>query len=339
MLETVTEVIMPERWTREAVLDLARSYQPACVLAAAAELDVFSVLAEGPLGAEAVAERAAADARGMAMLLDAAVSLGLLEKRGSEYALADGVAECLVGDAPRCVISMVRHQAVCMRRWVQLAKVVRTGERAERVPSIRGADADEAAFIEAMEVVTSPVAPQVVDDIGPPAFKHLLDIGGARGNWTTEFLRKRPDASATLFDLPHVIPMAERRLREAGMLDRVTLAAGDFTMDPLPFGADLAWVSAIVHQDSREQNRRLFKAVADALVDGGMILIRDIVMEESRTEPPTGAMFAINMLVNTEGGGTFTFEELRADLEAGGFKNVRLMRRDEGMNSVVGATK
>jgi hypothetical protein len=339
MLATVLEVIMPEQWTREAILVLARNYQPACVLAAAAELDVFALLAQGPLGAEAVAERAAADARAMTMLLDAAVSLGLLEKRGNEYTPAAGVVECLVGDAPQCVISMVRHQAVCMRRWVQLARVVRTGERAERVPSIRGAEADEAAFITAMEVATASVVSQVVEDIGPPSFKHLLDVGGAGGNWTTEFLHKRPGARATLFDLPHVIPMAERRLREAGMLDRVTLAAGDFTMDPLPAGADLAWVSAIVHQNSREQNRHLFRAVADALVDGGMILIRDLVMEESRTEPATGAMFAINMLVNTEGGGTFTFEELRADLEAGGFKDVRMMRRDEGMNSVVGATR
>jgi hypothetical protein len=109
--------------------------------------------------------------------------------------------------------------------------------------------------------------------------------------------------------------------------------------DALPPGADLAWVSAIVHQNSRAQNRDLFAKVLAALVPGGRIAIRDILMEADRTRPVAGALFAINMLVATEGGGTFTFDELREDLEAAGFAEVAVLRQDEAMDAVVVARK
>jgi predicted O-methyltransferase YrrM len=170
-------------------------------------------------------------------------------------------------------------------------------------------------------------------------FKRLLDIGGASGTWLMAFLRACPRAKATLFDLPHVIPMARRRLAQAGFMSRVRLVAGDFTTDPLPGGADLAWVSAIVHQNSREQNLSLFTKVFAALEPGGRIVIRDIIMDADRTRPVAGALFAVNMLVATPGGGTFTFEELRQDLESAGFAEATVLRQDEGMNAVVEARK
>jgi predicted O-methyltransferase YrrM len=167
----------------------------------------------------------------------------------------------------------------------------------------------------------------------------MLDVGGASGTWTIAFLQANPDAKATLFDLPHVVPLARKRLGDAGLLDRVELVAGDFLVDPLPAGADLAWVSAIAHQNSRAQNRRLFTQAFEALKPGGHVVIRDVVMDSSRTSPVEGTLFAVNMLVATEGGGTFTFDELHDDLAAAGFADAELIRLDEAMNSLVRAIK
>ena len=123
------------------------------------------------------------------------------------------------------------------------------------------------------------------------------------------------------------------------MRPRVKLVNGNFYSDQFPKGCDLAWVSAIVHQNSRHQNRMLFRKIYRALDNGGRIAIRDILMEESRTAPISGALFAFNMLVGTEGGGTFTFEELRDDLKAAGFVGAKVVRHDEGMHSVIVAKK
>jgi len=330
---------MARQWSAEEIMTLGRSYQHACVLAAAADLDVFTALADGPCSAGRVAAHIQADERGTMILLDALAAIELLEKDGGQYTISSGVADALSETGSRSALAIARHQANCLRSWARLAWSVKSGTAVDREPSIRREQADRESFLEAMDNVNVAIADQVLADLQPLPFRHVLDVGGATGTWTFAWLRANPEAIATIFDLPHAIELAKARVAKTEFSDRVKLAAGDFYIDPLPRGADLAWVSAIVHQNSREQNRRLFAGIHQSLDDGGRILIRDMVMDDSRTAPAAGALFAINMLVNTEAGGTFTFAELRDDLEAAGFTAVTLLRDDPSMNSVVAAEK
>jgi len=323
------------RWTAEELLELGRSYQPAAVLAAAADLDLFSGFSGASLEAIELCRRLRCSARGLTILLDALVSLRLLDKSGQRYSIPPGLNDLLGPDGAASVLGMAQHQANCLRRWAELARVVKSGQPADVPASVRGEAGDQRAFIQAMHNVSAPVAGQVIKAVRPLKFDHLLDVGGASGTWTTAFLRACPSARATLFDLPQVIPMARRRLSVAGLLKRVKLVPGDFLKDMLPSGADLVWVSAIAHQNSRPQNRTLFAKVLQALKPGGRIAIRDVLMDKNRTRPVAGALFAVNMLVATQGGGTFTFDELAEDLERSGFAGPVVMRRDEGMNSIV----
>ena len=190
-----------------------------------------------------------------------------------------------------------------------------------------------------MHVVSGLVADELVQKLGPPKFRRLLDVGGASGTWTLAFLRAVSGATAIIFDLPDAIEQARHRLAGTEFADRVTLVAGDFYADDLPEGTDFAWVSAICHQHSRRHNRELFAKVFRALSPGGRIALRDVVMEPSRTSPREGALFAVNMLVNTDSGGTFTFNEYADDLQSAGFANPQLQVKHEAMNSVVVAEK
>jgi predicted O-methyltransferase YrrM len=144
---------------------------------------------------------------------------------------------------------------------------------------------------------------------------------------------------ATLFDKPEVIEIARQRLGKAGVLDRVTLVPGDFYRDPLPAGHDLAFISAIIHQNSPEQNVSLFRNVFQALNRGGRVVIRDHVMEPDRTRPKEGALFAVNMLVSTAAGRTYTYDEIKACLEQAGFIEIRLLQKGERMDALVEAFK
>ena len=327
------------RWTPEQVLALGRSYQGAAVLAAAADLDVFTRLSAGAQTARQLARTLQCDSRGLTVLLNALTALGLAEKSGERYALSPGVKGLLTTESDQSVLAMAQHQANCLRRWAQLAGVIKSGRPAKRVPSVRGEARDQEAFIGAMDNVSAPNAARVIRAVSRVRFRHLLDLGGASGTWTIAFLRAHPACQATLFDLPEVIPLARRRLRAAHLRARVKLAAGNFMTDPLPSGSDFAWVSAIVHQNSRAQNRLLFTKVFRALAPGGHIAIRDVLMDETHTQPVAGALFAVNMLVATEGGGTFTFDELREDLQHAGFTGAAVLRQDEGMNSVIVARR
>lgn len=330
---------MAKSWNVDRLLETVRGFQAACVIAAAAELDVFSSLSGEPASADVLAGRIGSDPRATAILLDALAALELLAKQGDTYRVPPEVADMLTETSPTNVLSAVRHQANCLRRWAQLARVVKTGLPAERPPSIRGEAGDCEAFIGAMDNFAASVAPQLIERLSPLTFQRLLDIGGASGTWTIAFLRAVPDATAVLFDLPQVIPLARQRLTRAGLIDRVTLVPGDFYTDPLPGGADFTWLSAIVHQNSRQENRDLYAKIHAALTAGGVLAIRDVVMDALHTQPVGGALFAVNMLVATKGGGTFTFDELREDLTSAGFSNIRLAHRDEYMNSLIVARK
>lgn len=326
-------------WTAEDILALGRSYQGAAVLAAAADLDLFAALSAVPLAASELARALECDLRAVTILLNALVGLGLLKKSGQQYVLPAELHAFLTPDGAQSILAMAQHQGHCLRNWAQLGRVVKTGRPAQCMPGVRGEAGDQEAFIGAMHNISAPNADQVIRAVQPLQFRHLLDIGGASGTWTIAFLRACPSAQASIFDLPHVLPMARRRLAAAGLEQRVKLVAGDFMKDSLPPSADLAWVSAIVHQNSRAQNCALFTAVFQVLTPGGRIAIRDILMEEDRTRPVAGALFAVNMLVATEGGGTFTFGELREDLMSAGFAGVAQARQDEAMNAVVIASK
>jgi SAM-dependent methyltransferase len=329
---------MAGQWSGENVLELSRAYQESCVLTAAADWDLFTVLSPEPMTAEALASAVRADLRGMAVLLNALVAMELLSKEGDVYRVPADVEEVLSAHGAESVLPMVQHQANCLRAWSQLAKVVQTGRPADCEASIRGAAADQEAFIGAMHVICEPNAREVVADVQPGPFRRMLDVGGGSGTWTIAMLEAVPDARGVIFDLPEVIEMARQRMADAGLADRVTFVEGDFYTDELPDEVDFVWLSAIAHQNSREQNRMLFAKVHRALTGGGTLMLRDIVMNDAHTKPAGGTMFAINMLVKTDGGGTYSFREYREDLEAAGFSDVAQVREDAWMNSVIRAT-
>jgi hypothetical protein len=49
-------------------------------------------------------------------------------------------------------------------------------------------------------------------------------------------------------------------------------------------------------------------------------------MSADRTQPLQGALFAVNMLAGTEGGRTYTFDEIKEGLTAVGFRRINLIQ-------------
>lgn len=323
--------------TANDVLRLARNFMESRILLTAAELDLFTLLGDAAFPACEIAERIGADVRALTVLLDALAAMGLLVKEEGAYRTVASLSPILSATSRNSVLPMVLHAAHLWERWSRLTAVVR-GEAAPPEGFSRG-KGEVGAFIGAMHVVANPVAPAIVAAVRPGPARKLLDVGGASGTYTIAFLDAVPGMKATLFDRPGVVEMARRRILEAGLADRVTLVAGDFSRDALPGGHDLAFVSAIIHQNSPEENRRLFENVYRSLAGGGRIVIRDHIMKNDRTRPRDGALFAVNMLVGTEGGGTYTFEEIGSWLEAAGFSEVRLLQEGERMDGLMEAVK
>ena len=317
--------------TPDSLLTLGRGFQESRVLLTGAELDLFTLLARETLDAPEVARRLGADLRALTVLLDALAAMEVLEKKEGRYRTAPEAA-CLSAEAPDSIHPMLLHAAALWARWTTLTNRVGGTPLHERAPeeSLR-------AFIGAMHVVGAPQAARLVAAAAVAGAGRLLDVGGGPGTYTMAFLAAEPAMTATLFDLPPVVEIARERLDRAGLLARVTLVPGDFTRDELPSGHDLAWLSAIIHQNSPAENDALYSRIFRALVPGGRLILRDHVMDDGRTHPRAGALFAVNMLVGTVGGGTYTFEEIRDGLSRAGFGRIRLLRPGERMDALVEA--
>ncbi len=325
---------MPSPLTVETVLGLSRNFMESRILLTAAELNLFALLTPRPLSAAEAAGRLPGNLRAVTILLDALAAMGFLEKQAGRYQCLPPVSHLLSSDRPDSVLPMVRHAAHLWQRWTHLTETV-SGLEARAAETPPRNEEGLRAFIGAMHAIAAPMASRIVQAVNPAGARALLDVGGASGTYTIAFLLADPEMKATLFDQPAVIEMARKRLREAGVLDRTILAPGDFYTDELPGDQDLVFVSAIIHQNGPEQNLDLFKKAFRSLKPGGRIVIRDHIMDPERTEPLSGAVFAVNMLLATEGGNTYTFEEVQGSLLQAGFVRVRLVQKGEHMDALV----
>jgi SAM-dependent methyltransferase len=325
---------MGETFSAETIMKSARGFMTSRILLSGAELDLFTLIALKSMTAVEIAAEKKIDLRGITILLDALTALGFLMKENNRYRTESSVHALLSSDSPDSVLPMILHAATLWKTWSQLTDIVsgRVTPGLEKTGAL-GKD-NYRAFIGAMHAVGSRFAPEVVAAINPGTARRLIDVGGGSGTYTLAFMQACPEMRATLFDLPQVIDLARERAQNAGMTDRITLVPGDFYQDALPTGHDMALLSAIIHQNSPDQNHALFHKVYRALEPGGRIVVRDHVMSADRTKPLEGAIFAVNMLAGTPGGGTYTFNEIKAGLSDAGFVRINLIQT-QGMFSLV----
>jgi SAM-dependent methyltransferase len=322
----------------ELVLSLCMKFMESRILLTATELDIFSLLTH-PMYAQEIADKTQATLRGVTILLDALVSIGLLEKKQTKYCCSQEVSSLLSKDSPTSIVPMVMHAVGLWKRWSDLTEIVRHGIQKTKPSGPDRSEIEQEAFIGAMHAIASRISPGIVAAINPGAAKNLLDIGGASGSYTQAFLEVSPEMRAAIYDLPSVINIAQKRLAATDFHNRITYIAGDFYLDELPAGYDLVLVSAIIHQNSNEQNIELYRKIYRSLLSGGRLVIRDHVMSPDHTHPTTGAIFAVNMLVGTLGGSTYSFKKIDEGLKTAGFTKIRLIQPDKHMDGLVEAFK
>jgi (2Fe-2S) ferredoxin/predicted O-methyltransferase YrrM len=299
-----------------------RAYQDSRILLSAVELDVFSAVADGAPAA-ALAAALGTDARGTEALLNALVALGLLHKKEGVYLNAPVAKRFLTAGSPDDARTGLRHHLSLWERWSRLSECVRTGRPASSTEMKDRGDEWTVPFIAAMHRNAASRAPLVVEAVGARGVRKLLDVGGGSGAYSIAFARANPELRAEIFDLATVVPIAERHLAEAGLTDRVRSRVGDLRTDSLGEGYDLVLLSAICHMLGPDENRDLLRRAFEALGPKGRVVVQDFILEPDKTAPRTGAIFAINMLVGTERGSSYSYEEYAAWLAEAGFRDVR----------------
>jgi SAM-dependent methyltransferase len=306
----------------DEIASILRAYQPARTLLSAVELDVFSAVGRGAKAPE-VAHRINASPRGTEILLNALVALGFLKKNRGVFRNGRLSAEFLCKGAAGDSRMAILHTANQWRRWSDLTDCVRRGKPAELAPMKRRGPGWRDPFIAAMHRNASARAPLLVRTLDLQGVRSVLDVGGGSGAFSVAFARANPALVATVLDLPNVTPLTRRYVAASGAAGRVKTRDGDYLKDDFGKGYDIVLFSAVLHINTPAENRMLLKKAFLALNRGGRVVIHDSVMDPSKTRPASGALFALNMLVSTNGGNSYSGAEYAAWLKAAGFERVK----------------
>ena len=302
---------MTEPRTLPDLLLAMRGFQESRVLLTAMELDVLPACGAGNTAA-GVAEAVGADPRACGMLLNALAALGALAKDGDRYRCT------AAGEALGRERAGMLHMVHLWDTWSGLTACVKSGTSARSGPP--GGQVEH--FIAAMHARARTVAGDALRVVGARGVRRLLDVGGGPATFAIAFAQAEPELHAEVLDLGPVVPIARGHIREAGLEAQVTAREGDLRSDGLGAGYDLVLVSAICHMLGEDENRDLLSRCVKALAPGGRVAVREFILDPDRAGPPAAALFALNMLVGTSRGNTYTEAEYRSWLEAAGCREV-----------------
>ena len=328
--------------TPERLMQFGFAYAPPLIIGAAVGNKVFDTLAAGPKTVEEVSKATGSSLRGLRSIMNALVGLELLKKSGDKYSLTPESEAFLVSNKPGTLAGFF---PMSMKRliplWLKLDETVRTGQPSEARNEEHPGTEFFTELVENIIPMSYASAQALADHLQVAQSKQptrVLDIAAGSGIWGIVLAQKSPQVEVTAVDWAGMIPTTKRITQRFGVADRFKYVEGDIGEIDFGNGYDIATLGHILHSEGGERSLRLVKKTFGALKSGGTIAIAEWLVNDERTEPLPSLIFAVTMLVNTQKGDTFSFNEIKSWLEEAGFKNARTLEAP-GPSPLVLATK
>jgi precorrin-6B methylase 2 len=291
------------------------------------ELKVFTILFGGPKTAAEVAKEVGADPAGIEALLDANCALGFLHRNGDRYRNDETSNAYLIEGSPGSYVDLVRFMRdPLFGIWQSLAETIRKGTPPEPKG---GPDEAEIALARGFHNGAYALMMRLAEilDLEFSAYSRMLDVGSHTGAGALCLARRYPQLQATLLDRARFRDLAEEFIRSTKLEERVHFEEGH--PDQAKPGAeyDLVLLSHRLSRRSREDLPGILGAVMQSLRRGGMLLVTEFLLEDSKAEPREAALFRLNGLASYGPlfAGALTRSELTALLEQAGFQHVDMV--------------
>jgi ubiquinone/menaquinone biosynthesis C-methylase UbiE len=312
------------------------------VLEAAIRHRVFDVLDSGSMNLDALAQATGASRRGLAAICNVLVGLNFLSKDASgAFALTPESSAFLVTTKPSFMGGIIRHTSEqLLPAWLKLNDVVATGKPVHAVNQ----EQDGGAFFHEFVVDIFPMSYAPAQTLAAhlnhasAGAVSVLDLAAGSGVWGIAQAQSGSNVRVTAVDWPEVIDVTKKTVARFGLSDRFSFVEGDIASVDFGSGHNLATLGHILHSEGEARSRSLIAKVFNALAPGGTIAIQEFLVNEDRTGPLNGLIFAVNMLVNTDVGDTWSFEEISSWLLEAGFVDPRTLAAP-GPSPLILATK
>jgi ubiquinone/menaquinone biosynthesis C-methylase UbiE len=303
------------------------------VLAAGVQLGVFSQIASGRTTAGEIAAGIQSSERGTRMLLDALTAFRLLRKEDGRYALSPVAAQHLVKESAD-YMGFALEKDLHWETWGHLTEAVRTGRPFREPEARQRAEEFFPTLVRTLHINNREPARRLAKVLTStePSPTHALDVACGSGVWGIELALADPRVSVTAQDFPKVLDLTREYLKRHAVETRFHFLPGD--LNEVDFGEakfDLAILGNICHSEGEQGSQSLFLRLHRALGPGGRLAIIDMQPNEDRSGPLYPLIFAINMLLNTDRGGTYTLSEYTHWLHAAGY--ARVETADIGLHS------
>ncbi len=310
----------------KALFDVCAGFVYSQILYACVRLKLFDLLAEGPQSAVGIAERLHLPLESTERLLEAAVSLRLVEKRvGGRFGLG-ALGAAMVGNPG--VSAMVEHHRLLYADLSDPVSLLR-GEldqtelgrywayaSAEKPASLRPLQTTD--YTALMGNSLPLVADEILDAYSLQKHRRLLDVGGGDGSFLIAAAARSSTLEFMLFDLPPVAERAAQRFAQLGLQARATAIGGDFLTEELPQGADVISLVRVIHDHADDAAQNLLQRVHRALPAKGVLLLAEPMMHTPGAEPVGDAYFGFYLLAMGRGKPRPP-EDLRNMLKSAGF--------------------
>ena len=312
----------PQDWNPGTLLGLSGYYWKTCTLHAAVKLDIFTTIADDAMTGKMIAEKISADMDALDRLLNALGSLGLLEKKGDTFQNSPMAGRFLRKDSKAYLGFMILHHHHLLDSWSHLDQAVLTGKPVRARSSFNDASVRE-AFLMGMFNNAMLQAPQLVETIDLSGYRHLLDMGGGPGTYAIHFCLQNPKLKAVVYDLPTTQPFAEKTISQFSLNDRISFMAGDYVTEPMHGEFDVVWMSHILHGEGPDDCQNMIQKAAAMLTPGGLLLLHDFILEDTRDGPLFATLFSMNMLLGTPEGRSYTEKELVHMMKGAGLRDIQ----------------
>jgi SAM-dependent methyltransferase len=297
------------------------AYQRTAALKAAIDLDLFTAIGNGQKTVSALAKQLKGSERGVRILCDGLVVIGFLTKDKDGYGLTADSAAFLDRKSHACMGSAASFLAswFVMDGFKDLAVVVRSGQPLGDRALSEGEHPVWPEFARSMAPLAHVVAQETAKLFNADSEMRVLDVAASHGMFGIAAAQRNPRASIVALDWPAVLAIAQENAKLAGILDRYKLLPGDALEVDLGTGFDAIMVPNLLHMWDRATNERFLRKVHDALAPKGRAIIVELAPNDDRISPSVPALFALNMLANTNAGDAYTVSEYRAMLNHAGF--------------------
>jgi hypothetical protein len=332
------EVPNPDR-----ILEVGHAFRASKALLSAVELGVFTVLAGGPLDADALGKRAGIHRRGARDFLDALVALGMLRRQQNGRYANSAETDLYLDRNKPTYVGGVLESAISRTyvTWGALTAALRTGQPQSDLSMVSNFGtlyADPTlrdAFVTTMTARTLPVAKSLAARFPWASHSVLIDIGGAQGCLPAEIAQAHPQITGGTFDLPQLAPLFDRYVQGRGLSHRLRFHPGDFFHDPFPC-ADVVVIGRVLHNWDLETKTMLLRKAYGALPPGGALIVYERLIDDERRVNADGLLSSLQMLLASPGGFDFTGADCVGWMREAGFRGLRVEPLTADQSMVVG---